>query len=76
MDLKYFANKTWRHSEEIEYTHPTTKIIVSCMLLAVDFEQELFKLIPIDTEYYNDLQSFWVRVEYCEKIRRRLTIKK
>jgi len=63
MDLKEFAKKKWGHSEEIEYRPPSLDgVIISCMLNAVDFEQELFRLTPFDTELYEN-KPFWVRVD-------------
>lgn len=73
MELDYFAKIKWRHSEEIEFKSPITDIIIPCMLLVVDFEQELFKLIPFDTENYEN-ESFWTRIEYCERPKRKLKI--
>ena len=59
--------KRWVGYELIEYRPPRKEdVVYECMLIAVDFEQELFKLEPIDKEMYEDT-SFWVRVEYCKR---------
>jgi hypothetical protein len=59
--------KRWVGYELIEY-RPFRKenLVIECMLLSIDFEQELFKLEPIDKEENED-NSFWVRVEYCKR---------
>ncbi len=66
MNEETFARLKWRHSELICFTSPTTGVTTECLLIAVDFEQGLFRLSPIDTELY-DKQLFWSRFEYCER---------
>ncbi|WP_333615398.1 hypothetical protein [Bacteroides pyogenes] len=41
---------------------------VEMMLLGVDFENEVFKLAPFDTDYYED-NAIWVNYELCDKPR-------
>lgn len=50
-------------------------VVYECMLIAIDFEQELFKLEPVDKEVYEDI-SFWTRVEYCKRPRPKLKVQK
>ena len=38
------------------------------MLCAVDFDNEVFKLAPFDTVYYED-KAIWVNRELCDKPR-------
>ena len=67
MTEKEFIRYSFRHSEIIEFVRPVEKEIVTpCLLLAVDFEQALFKLEPIDKEIYSN-KDFWCRREYCRK---------
>lgn len=67
MTKDYFQKVKWRHSEEILFSPPSNNdIIISCTLLAIDFEQELFKLIPFDIETYEEV-PFWCRIEYCNR---------
>lgn len=70
-----FAKRKWGHSEEIIYNHKSLDISVSCMLLAVDFEEGLFKLTPFDIENY-EKTPFWCRFENCERPFPRLKVKK
>jgi len=76
MTREEFIKKRWVGYELIEY-RPYRKedSVIECMLLSIDFEQELFKLEPVDTEMYED-NSFWVRVEYCKRPRPKLKVKK
>jgi hypothetical protein len=58
--------------ELIEFRPPNKEdVVYECMLLAIDFEQDLFKLEPVDKEMYEDA-SFWARVEYCKRPRPKL----
>lgn len=41
---------------------------VEMMLLAVDFENEVMKLAPFDTDYYED-KAIWVNFQLCDKPR-------
>ena len=69
MRREEFIEKRWTAFELIEYRSPRkndTDFVVECMLIAIDFENELFKLEPIDKEIYEDNQ-FWARVEYCKR---------
>lgn len=38
-----------------------------CLLIGIDFEQRLFKLRMIASEYYEEEQEFWERCEYCKR---------
>lgn len=60
MTEKEFLKKRWVSYELIEY-HGRHGVI-DCILLAVDFDERLFKLDPIDKELYED-KSFWCRVD-------------
>ena len=78
MTLKDFSKMKFRHSEEIIHNPPGESfkdVFISCMLLAVDFEQGLFKLIPFDTDKYLN-EPFYVIVEYCNRPTPKLKIKK
>lgn len=75
MKQSEFTQRKWGHSEEIIYTHKTLDYEVSCMLLAVDFEEGLFKLTPFDTELY-EKTPFWCRFENCKRPLVKLRIKK
>jgi len=71
-----FAKRKWQHSELIVFTHPRfNNVTVECMLIAVDFDQELLKLEPMDKSIYEEI-PFWSRIEYCECPRPKLKIVK
>lgn len=67
MTRNEFIKKRWRAFELIEYApYRKENIVIECMLISVDFEQELFKIEPINKDMY-DNDSFWVRIEYCKR---------
>ena len=65
MTQEEFAKKRWQHSEKMLYVRPGCNPI-ECMLLGVDFENDLMRLVPFDTERYEEA-PFWTRVEYCRR---------
>ena len=40
-------------------------VILECMLLAVDFDNKVFKIIPIPNQVYEE-NEFWTSYENCE----------
>lgn len=40
------------------------------MLIGVDFEGEMFHLVPIDQEWYED-KDYWVHYKFVDKLRRK-----
>ena len=67
MTREELMKKRWVGFELIEYSPPRKEgVVYECMLLSIDFDQELFKLEPVDKELYED-ESFWARVEYCKR---------
>jgi hypothetical protein len=73
MTLDEFRSKKWQHSEPIDFIYNDK--IIECILLAIDFEQELFKIVAIDKDVWHDI-PFWVRVEYCRRPFAKLKVKK
>lgn len=69
-----FRTYSFRHSEEIIFhsMHPNEDI--ACMLIAVDFEREMFKLVPLDQELYEDYE-FWIHHKFCDKPHRKPKMK-
>ena len=41
-----------------------------CMLVGVDFEGEMFRLAPFDTDWYED-RTYWVHYKFVDKPRRK-----
>jgi len=78
MEVKLFNKKRWKPFEEIIYIpdrHPEAYEGESCMLLAVDFEEQLMRLEPFDKPLNED-KSFWCRVEHCYRPHSKLKISK
>lgn len=50
--------------------------MVECMLLAVDFEQKLFRLQPFGDNPIYEEKPFWARVEYCKRPSPKLRVSK
>lgn len=66
MTRNQFVNYTYRHSEVIIYHQKHPEIDIECMLIGVDFDHELFHLVPIDQDYYED-RSYWLSYISCDK---------
>lgn len=63
-----FHKTNFKSYKAIDYTisrlnHGIKKI--SCMLLAVDFENRLLKLVPFDADEYRN-EEFWAHADHCE----------
>jgi hypothetical protein len=63
MERKEFMKRKFRAFEAIEY-HQANKTIIECMIMQINFVEELLLLEPIDKELYSD-ESFWARCENC-----------
>ena len=76
MTREELVKKRWQGYERIDYI-PKRKegYVIECMLLAIDFDNELFMLEPIDKEIYED-NTFWARVEYCKRPAPKLRVAK
>lgn len=74
MTFNQFTTYTYRHSEVIVFHEKHPEVDVECMLLAVDFDRELFRLVSIDTELYED-ESFWISYTHCDKPARKPKMK-
>lgn len=59
MTQNQFATYHYRHSEVMIWhtKHPDHDI--ECMLVGVDFEGEMFRLVPLDLDWYED-KEYWV----------------
>jgi hypothetical protein len=54
---------SWKPYMKIEYKTPRMEFPILCMLLAVDFESEVFTVCPIDTEVYEP-DNVFMSVQY------------
>ena len=68
MTQEQFARYKFQHSEIIIYHQKHPAMDVEMMLCAVDFDNEVFKLSPFDTDYYED-NAIWVHRVFCDKPR-------
>lgn len=66
MTQKQFADALFRHSEVIIYHSFHPSIDIECMLVGVDFDGSLLKLVPLDAITHGD-RSFWANIIYCDK---------
>lgn len=68
MTHEQFVKYTYRHSEVMIFhqKHPTMDI--EMMLLAVDFDNEMFRLSPIDLQNFEDV-SLWAHISLVDKLR-------
>ena len=68
MTQEEFARYKFQHSEIIIYHQKHPAMDVEMMLCAIDFDNEVFKLSPFDTDYYED-KAIWVHRAFCDKPR-------
>ena len=66
MTRNQFVNYAYRHSEIIIYHQKHPEEDIECMLIGVDFDNELFHLVPFDQNYYEDI-SYWLPYTSCDK---------
>lgn len=60
-----FISRYFKSCMEIHYKTDRMPEPVSMMLLAIDFENQVMKLCPIDIELYEE-KEIWVSIDYCE----------
>ncbi len=82
MSEQEFLKKSFKPFSLVLYTNDRLKNIdneygatIECFLLAVDFDERLFKLIPLPQSWYDE-KEFWARCEHCEISRPKLKILK
>ena len=66
MTRNQFIHYSYRHSEIIIYHQRHPDVDIECMLIGVDFDNELFHLVPIDQYLYED-RSYWLPYTSCDK---------
>ena len=59
MTRNQFIHYSYRHSEIIVYHQKHPEVDIECMLIGVDFDNELFHLVPID--------QYWLPYTSCDK---------
>ncbi len=75
MSEQEFRKKRFRPFEHMQYISPRVKnidgldgSIVDCILLGMDCDNSLFKLIPMTDGVYEE-KEFWARCEYVDRPR-------
>ncbi len=67
MTFERFAKLSYRHSMQMIYHHPQMDEPLLCMLIAVDFQNEMFCLDPLPDErleqYPQHDYSFWCPID-------------
>lgn len=54
MTQEQFAKYTYRHSEVMIFHQKHPEADIEMMLLGVDFDNGVFKLVPVDIDYYEE----------------------
>lgn len=65
MTRNQFVTYSYRHSEIIVYHQKHPEVDIECMLIGVDFDNDLFHLVPLD-QLYED-RSYWLPYTSCDK---------
>jgi hypothetical protein len=73
MTEKEFFKRSYRPYQIMNYIHGNN--IIECMIIAVDFDERLFKLKNFRSMFWNETE-FWVRCEHCQLPERKLKIVK
>lgn len=71
MTQEQFAKYTYRHSEVMIFHQKHPEADIEIMLLGVDFDNGVFKLVPVDIDYYEE-EPIWVNFLNVDKPRRKL----
>ncbi len=75
MDRARLVKLKFRGYQQIDWTSPTAKYTIECMLVAVDFDKEAFQLRPFPAqEITNESgekwtvneEDFWASINNCD----------
>lgn len=66
MTTKEFMKYKFQAFEVIEYKHPHRENFDECMILQIDFINEIILIEPFEKENYH-YEIFWVKAEHCRK---------
>lgn len=61
-----FKSYCFKHSMLMDYIHPRTKERISCMVIGINFDEELIKVFVMPNDTYKE-DEFWTRYENIEK---------
>lgn len=76
MTKERFNSLRFKSYMEVDYIHQ--KLIngsIPCMLLAVDFDNDVVKLKPVFSEEYED-NEFWCSIEYFDLPKKKMRVVK
>ena len=63
MNREEMIKRCWKPYMEIMYKHPRMEDGISCMLISINFDDEVMELQPYDDNNY--LQSFFSAIQNC-----------
>lgn len=66
MDEKQFAKSKFQHSEIIIFHQKHPEEDIEMMLIGIDFDLQMFKLVPFNLDYYED-EAKWIPINRCDK---------
>ena len=74
MTQNQFAHYSYRHSEVMIFHQSHPQKDIEMMLIGVDFDHEMFQLVPVDRDWYED-EALWVPFKFVDKPRRKPKMK-
>ena len=63
MTREEMIKRSWKPYMSIDYKHPRMKEPIQCMLVSINFDDEVMELQPYDDNYY--AQSFFSAIQNC-----------
>lgn len=66
MTHEQFSRYKYQHSEIMIFHQKHPEADIEMMLLGIDFDNGVFKLSPVDIDYYED-NAIWVSYEKVDK---------
>ena len=66
MTQEEFSKYKFQHSEVIIYHQRHPKEDIEMMLVGIDFDLNMFKLVPIDADYYED-EAKWIPIDVINR---------
>jgi hypothetical protein len=62
-----FHKYHWKAMEVVEYVNERSNQVVQCCILAIDFDCQVMKIVPVDKISYEE-KEFWCSIEFIRKI--------
>lgn len=70
MTQEQFSKYKFQHSEVIIYHQRHPEADIEMMLVGIDFDNNMLRLVPFDTLYYED-EARWFPIDRCDKPKRK-----